>query len=90
MNRPTAASRDRDILASLKALRRAAQRALELGLSTGTPVYVMKAGKIVDLTQDMAVNAGREVPMAVRESRASYGNPLGQSAKGTRSPRRKR
>ena len=43
-------SRDPDILASAKALRRAARRALELGLRTGTPVYVLKDGEIVDLT----------------------------------------
>ena len=37
-----------------RALRRAARRALELGIKTGTPVYVMKNGKIVDLTKDKA------------------------------------
>jgi hypothetical protein len=42
-------SNDPDILASAKALRRAAKRALDLGLQTGTPVYVMKRGKIVDI-----------------------------------------
>ena len=35
-----------------RALRRAARNALELGLKTGTPVYVMKNNKIVDLTKD--------------------------------------
>jgi len=35
---------------TLRALRRAAKRALELGLQTGTPVYVWKDGKIVDLS----------------------------------------
>ncbi len=34
-----------------RALRRAARKALELGINTGTPVYVMKDGKIVDLTK---------------------------------------
>jgi len=33
------------------ALRRAARRALELGLKMGTPVYVVENGKIVDLTK---------------------------------------
>jgi hypothetical protein len=42
-----------------RALRRAARRALELGLKTGTPVYVMKNGKIVDLTKDKAVTTKR-------------------------------
>jgi len=45
-------SKDPDILASWNALRRAARRALELGLRTGTPVYVIKGGKIVDLTKE--------------------------------------
>ena len=36
----------------LRALRRAARKALELGIQTGTAVYVMKNGKIVDLTKD--------------------------------------
>ncbi len=44
-------SKDPDIIASEKALRRAARRALQLGLQTGTPVYVMENGKIVDLTK---------------------------------------
>jgi len=34
------------------ALRRAARNALELGIKTGTPVYVMKNNKIVDLTKE--------------------------------------
>jgi len=36
---------------TLRALRRAARRALELGLKTGTPVYVVENGKIIDLTK---------------------------------------
>lgn len=44
-------STDPDILASEKALRRAARRALEIGLKTGTSVFVLKEGKIVDLTK---------------------------------------
>jgi hypothetical protein len=35
-----------------RALRRAAKRALELGIATGTPVYVIRDNKIVDLTKD--------------------------------------
>jgi hypothetical protein len=34
-----------------RALRRSARRALELGIKTGTPVYVIKNNKIVDLTK---------------------------------------
>jgi len=37
---------------TLRALRRASKRALELGLQMGTPVYVWKDGKIVDLTKE--------------------------------------
>jgi hypothetical protein len=46
-------SKDPDIIASEKALRRAARRALELGLQTGTPVYVIQKGQIVDLTKQV-------------------------------------
>jgi len=49
MTRSTKPSKDPDILSSAKALRRAAKRALELGRQTGTPVYVLKQGKIVDI-----------------------------------------
>ena len=38
---------------TLRALRRAAKRALELGLQTGTPVSVWRDGKIVDLTKEL-------------------------------------
>jgi hypothetical protein len=44
-------SKDPDIIASEAALRRAAKRALQIGLETGTPVYVLEDGKIVDLTK---------------------------------------
>jgi len=43
--------KDPDIVGSYAALRRAAKRALQIGLETGTPVYVMIDGKIVDLTK---------------------------------------
>jgi len=51
MIRKKGQSKDSDILASNKALRRAARRALEIGLQTGTPVYVLEGGQIVDLTR---------------------------------------
>ncbi len=47
-NRPT----DPDIVGSEAALRRAARRALRIGIETGTPVYVIKDGQIVDLTKE--------------------------------------
>jgi len=45
-------SHSREIEDALRALCRAAKRALELGLQTGTPVYVWKNGRIVDLTKE--------------------------------------
>jgi hypothetical protein len=44
-------SDDPDIVGSYAALRRAARRALQIGLQTGTPVYVLDKGRIVDLTR---------------------------------------
>jgi hypothetical protein len=52
MSRPRLQSRDPDILAVDAALRRAARRARALGRRTGTPVYVLKRGRIVDLTHE--------------------------------------
>ncbi len=45
-------SKDPDILAADAALRRAARRARELGRKTNTPVYVLKNGRIIDLTKE--------------------------------------
>ena len=42
---------DPDIMGSFPALRRAAKRALREGLETGTPVWVIKNGRMVDLTR---------------------------------------
>jgi hypothetical protein len=42
----------KEIEDTLRALRRAAKQALELGLQTGTPVYVWENGRIVDLTKE--------------------------------------
>jgi len=52
-------SKDPDILASIKALRRAARRARRLGVQTNTPVYVLKDGRIVDLTQEEQQRAAK-------------------------------
>lgn len=52
MNRKALRSKDPDILAVDAALRRAARRARELGRKTNTPVYVLKNGRIVDLTKE--------------------------------------
>ena len=50
MKSATFKTKDPDIRGSLPALRRAARAALELGMRTSTPVWVIKDGKIVDLT----------------------------------------
>jgi hypothetical protein len=48
-----------------RALRRSARRALELGIKTGTPVYVIKNNKIVDLTK------AQPAPKKVRSKKTS-------------------
>jgi hypothetical protein len=45
-------AQSQEIKDTLRALRRAARKALELGLKTGTPVYVFRDNKIVDITKD--------------------------------------
>jgi len=47
-------SKDPDIRGSLPAMQRAAKRAWELAVATGTPFYVMEKGKIVDLNAAQA------------------------------------
>lgn len=42
----------REVQDTLRALRRAAGRALEIGLQTGTPVYVWKNVQVVDITKE--------------------------------------
>lgn len=59
-------SQTREIEDTLRALRRAAKRALELGLQTGTPVYVWKNNRIVDLTKEQKPS---KKPKAKRSSR---------------------
>jgi hypothetical protein len=49
MKRQRTPSKDKDIRASAKALCRAAQRAKELGVRTGTPVYVLKNEQVVNI-----------------------------------------
>ncbi len=51
MNRKFIGIKDPDIRNSLPALKRAAKRALREGLETGTPVWVIKDGRMVDLTR---------------------------------------
>ena len=51
----------------LRALRRAAKRALELGLKTGTPVWVMKNGKLTDLTKEQPIKKARSKQSAPKK-----------------------
>ena len=51
MTRKIVGTKDPDILNSMAALRRAAKRALREGLETGTPVWAIKNGRMVDLTR---------------------------------------
>ena len=56
MSRHSNGGKDRETVDTLRALRRAARRARELGARTGTPVYVIQDHRIVDLTKkDQAV-----------------------------------
>jgi hypothetical protein len=43
--------KDKDLLGSHVALKRAARRALETARRTGTPCYVMENGEIVDIAR---------------------------------------
>ena len=42
----------RILLGTFPALHSAAKRALQIGIETGTPVYVLKRGKIVDIAAE--------------------------------------
>ena len=42
----------KEVKDTLRALRRAAKNALELGLKTGTPVWIVRDNKLVDLTKE--------------------------------------
>ena len=60
MTRKANGSSDPDILSSFAALRRAAKRALKEGLETGTPVWVIKDGHMVDLARGKRRKARRK------------------------------
>ncbi len=49
-----------------RALRRAARKALELGIKTGTPVYVFQDNKIVDITKDPPRQKSRSTKKATK------------------------
>jgi hypothetical protein len=58
MKRTVTGTNDPDFLGSEPALRRAAKRALRMGLKAGTPVYVFEDGKIIDLTKEHEARKG--------------------------------
>ena len=59
---------DSDLEGSKAALQRAARRALELGIQTGTPVYVLRDGKIVDIAKE----ARQSSQLGLQEDLDSY------------------
>ena len=62
-------STDPDIRGSFAALRRAARAARKLSIATGTPFYVVKKGRVVDL------NAGQMVHKGIAQARAKRFSP---------------
>jgi hypothetical protein len=56
--------RDPDLRHVEAALRRAAAKARELGRRTNTPVYILRDGKIVDLTAEAEAQATDAGPTA--------------------------
>ncbi len=67
MSNTSSGAKDEDTKATLKALRRAARRARELGARTGTPVYVIHDHRIVDLTKQDRANGRKQVkPLSTR------------------------
>ena len=70
MSRHSNGTKDHETDATLRALRRAARRARELGARTGTPVYVIQDHRIVDLTKaDLVVDRKLVKPRHARESK---------------------
>jgi hypothetical protein len=67
MSRQRADQKNQDTSATLRALRRAARRARELGAKTGTPVYVIQDRRIVDLTKQDRILARQKLKQ--REAR---------------------
>ena len=52
-------SKDADIRGSMAALRRAARAAKRLARATGTPFYILKAGRVVNLNRGAAKGRSR-------------------------------
>ena len=60
---------------TLRALRRAAKNALELGLKTGTPVWVVRDNKLVDLTKEH-IPAKKSSKRALQQSGSRKSNRI--------------
>ena len=54
------ASKDPVIRGSLAAMRRAARAARELAIETGTPLYIRRDGRVVNLNPRRRLKNGRE------------------------------
>ena len=65
-------SKDPDIRGTWYAMLRAAKRARELSIATGTPFYVMRNGKIVDLNRSLNARKKRNASRRPKKSRAKH------------------
>ncbi|MCL5945435.1 MAG: hypothetical protein M1472_01105 [Planctomycetes bacterium] len=66
--------KDPDLLGALPALRRAAREALRLAIATGTPCYVVRDGKIVNIAAKRLVI--RQARSQARQLARVSGTPL--------------
>jgi len=57
------AVKDPDILGSLPAMRRAAARARRVAKATGTPLIIMRKGKITELDVSGRASSSRKMPV---------------------------
>lgn len=64
--RNTAQPTDPDQIGSLAAIKRAALRARELARQMNTPCYVMRDGRIVDVSHESLPTSGQDKPSPVR------------------------
>ncbi len=71
--RNSSVPKDTDLLGALPALRRAARGALRLAIQTGTPCYVIRAGKIVNIAAKRPAIKGRS--SRARQSARETGTP---------------
>lgn len=76
MSRHPNGNEDLETAVTLRALRRAARRARELGARTGTPVYVIKDHRIMISPSRISQFTGSELKRAPGDSRDSYSSFL--------------